>query len=65
MSNLIEEQCRYLVAQAAKIGVDVVVTPSPYSKDFIMKRKGSDATVTVRMEDKIEDFNLKVWKLMN
>lgn len=64
MSNLIEEQCRYLVEQAAKIGVDVVVMPT-MSRDFIMKRKGSDHTVTVRMEDKIEDFNLKVWKLMD
>lgn len=64
MSNLIEEQCRYLVEQADKIGVDVVVM-SDNGRDFIMKRKGSDRTVTVRMEDKIEDFNLKVWKLMD
>lgn len=65
MSNLIEEQCRYLVAQAAKIGVDVEVAYNPCRGDFTMKLRGGTAYTHVRLDDKLEDFHLKAWKLLN
>lgn len=64
MNNLIEEQCRYLESMAARIGVEVTVTPNPRG-DFTMKLKGSSASVRVSMEDRCEDFNMKAWKLLN
>lgn len=64
MVSLIEKQCRHLEAQAAKIGVDVVVTPNNHG-DFNMQLKGSTKYVRVSMEDRCEDFNLKAWKLLD
>lgn len=64
LSDLIEKQCRHLEAQAAKIGVDVVVTPNNHG-DFNMQLKGSTKYVRVSMEDRCEDFNLKAWKLLD
>lgn len=63
MNNNIEEQCRYLEEQAAKIGVEVEVTPNNRG-DFDMQLKGGTASIRVSMEDRIEDFHLKAWKLM-
>lgn len=63
MNNNIEEQCRYLEEQAAKIGVDVVVAPNNRG-DFDMQLKGGTASIRVSMEDRREDFILKAWKLM-
>lgn len=61
MNHNIEAQCRYLEEQAAKIGIDVVVTPNNRG-DFDMQRNG--LSVRVSMEDRLEDFYLKAWKLM-
>lgn len=63
MSNQIEAQCRYLEEQAAKIGVEVEVTPNNRG-DFDMQLKGGTASIRVSMEDRREDFILKAWKLM-
>lgn len=63
-NELIEKQCRYLEAQAAKIGVDVVVTPNNHG-DFNMQLKGSDTYARVSMDDQCETFTLKAWKLLD
>ena len=65
MSNLIEEQCLYLEAQAARIGVDVVVAYNPERGDFTMRLRGGTTYTRVSMDDKLEDFHLKAWKLLN
>lgn len=65
MSKLIEEQCRYLEEQAARIGVDVEVAYNPERGDFTMRLRGGKKYTYVRMEDKLEDFHLKAWKLLN
>lgn len=64
MSKLIEEQCRYLEEQAARIGVDVEVAYDGGGY-FTMRLRGGTAYTRVRMEDKLEDFHLKAWKLLN
>lgn len=62
--ELIEKQCRYLEDQAAKIGVEVVVTPNIHG-DFDMQLKGSTRSyIRVSLEDKQEDFYLKAWSLV-
>ena len=65
MSILIAAQCRYLEAHAAKIGVDVEVAYNPERGDFTMRLRGGTTYARVSLDDKIEDFHLKAWKLLN
>ena len=64
MSKLIEEQCRYLEEQAARIGIDVEVAYDGGGY-FTMRLRGGTTYTRVRMEDKLDDFHLKAWKLLN
>ena len=65
MSILIAAQCEYLEEQAARIGVDVEVAYNPKRGDFTMRLRGGTTYARVSLDDKIEDFHLKAWKLLN
>lgn len=62
--SLIEEQCRYLEAMAAKIGVSVIVEHIK-GGEFLMRLSGCKDGYVVTMEEPMERFFLKAWKLLN
>ena len=61
--SLIEEQCRYLEDMATKIGVSVIVEHLK-GREFLMRLSGCKDGYVVTMEEPLEQFLLKAWKLL-
>lgn len=63
-NDCIEEQCRYLEDMATKVGVSVVVEHLQ-GREFLMRLSGCEQCYVVTMEEPMEQFLLKAWKLLN
>ena len=63
-NDCIEGQCRYLEEMATKVGVSVVVEHLR-GREFLMRLSGCEQCYVVTMEEPMERFLLKAWKLLN